>query len=130
MSIRPGATILPRASMVSVALAVMLGATAAILPALMATSRTPSMPTEGTMTPPPLLTNSKLIGANAYGAWPSIAALAVAPRNWRRFNMADVSTPGSKEDRGRTELACQRPADTQRASRRQAAPQSVPDRAA
>ena len=37
---------------------VMLGAMAAILPALMATSRTASMPTEGSMTRPPLMINS------------------------------------------------------------------------
>src|SRR5882672_11582483 len=58
MSIRPGATILPRASMVSAASPLMSASTAATLPATIATSRTASSPTDGSITRPPLMTRS------------------------------------------------------------------------
>jgi hypothetical protein len=58
ISIRPGATILPRASIVSVGSPAMLASTAAILPPAIATSRTASSPTEGSMTRPFLMIRS------------------------------------------------------------------------
>jgi hypothetical protein len=58
MSIRPGVTILPLASIVSAASPVIVASTAAILPPAIATSRTPSSMTDGSTTRPPLMMRS------------------------------------------------------------------------
>src|SRR5215470_14948673 len=84
MSIRPGATILPRASMVSAASPLMSASTAAILPAMIATSRTASSPTDGSITRPPLMMRSYA----AADALPTQASDAAdVQRNWRLFIM-------------------------------------------
>src|SRR5262245_2609226 len=87
MSMRPGATILLRASIVSVASPAILASIAAIFPPAIATSRMASIPTEGSMTRPPLIIRS-YVAANASGARPNNTALAAAAHtNWRRFIM-------------------------------------------
>src|SRR5215472_8696210 len=58
ISISPGATILPRASIVWEASAAMSASTATILPPAIATSRIASSPAEGSMTRPPLMRRS------------------------------------------------------------------------
>src|SRR6516165_1482200 len=89
MSIRPEVTILPRASIVAAVSPVMFGSTAAILPAAIATSRTPSSPTEGSMTRPPLMIRSKP-AARALGTRAQTAAPAAADTNWRRVIIAGL----------------------------------------
>src|SRR5215467_3528741 len=84
MSMRPGATILPRASMVSVASPLISASTAAILPATIAMSRTASSPTDGSITRPPLMTRS-YVAADTIPTQANDAA--DAQRNWRRFIM-------------------------------------------
>jgi hypothetical protein len=58
VDVDPGATILPRASITAAVSPVMFGSTAAILPAAIATSRTASSATDGSMTRPPLTIRS------------------------------------------------------------------------
>src|SRR5215510_15047290 len=100
MSIRPGVTILPLASIVSAASPAIFASTAAILPPAIATSRIASSPTEGSMTRPPLMSRS-YVAASAPGAGANIAVAAVdVARNWRRFIMVDSSTFVLQEDAG------------------------------
>src|ERR1700733_6050035 len=88
MSIKPGTTNLPCASIVSVALADMLAPTATIRPSAIATSRIAFSLREGSMTRPPLTIRSHFTGVAANR--PGIAAnVAVAAKtNWRRVFMA------------------------------------------
>src|SRR5688572_11243832 len=87
MSISPGTTSLPRASIVAVALPTMLVSTAAMRPRATATSRIPSMRREGSITRPPLMIRSYVAAcANALGrSLTSVVPAAAAQRNWRRF---------------------------------------------
>src|SRR5262249_29724438 len=87
MSMRPGATILLRASIVSLASPAILASIVAIFPPAIATSRMASIPTEGSMTRPPLIIRS-YVAANAFGARPNNTELAAAVHtNWLRFIM-------------------------------------------
>src|SRR5687768_8050892 len=88
MSIKPGTTSLPRASIVWAAPAAMLGSTAAMRPLAMAMSRTASSRTDGSMTRPPRMTRSyfAVCAANRRGARANAAAAVATDRNCRRFN--------------------------------------------
>src|SRR5262249_37164808 len=87
MSIRPRATILPPASIVSVAAPAVFGPTGAVFPAATATARTASSPTQGASPRPPLM-GGPCGPRNAPGARASIAAAAAeVQRNWRRLIM-------------------------------------------
>ena len=79
MSINPGATILPRASIVSLASPMILGSMATMRPPAIATSRMPSSPTEGSTTRPPLMTKS-YVAARTFGMRANIAAPAAVQR--------------------------------------------------
>ena len=87
ISISPGTTSLPRASMVSAAPAGMLAAIAAIRPWAMATSRIASSLREGSMTRPPLTIRSYFTVAAASTSTPrtNVAAPVAVQTNWRRF---------------------------------------------
>ena len=92
MSISPGTTSLPRASIVSAGSPAMLASTAAMRPCAIATSRIASIRSEGSMTRPPLMIRSYVaVWAKAFGARVTSAAPAAAAwRNWRRFIMVNV----------------------------------------
>jgi hypothetical protein len=79
---------LSRASSVSTPSAAIDGATAAMVPRVIATSRTASSPIDGSITRPPLMIRSKA-AARALGTPASSMAPVTAPArtNWRRFIM-------------------------------------------
>jgi hypothetical protein len=78
MSIKPGTTNLPRASVVSVALAGILAWTAAMRPSAIATSRIAFSLRDGSTTRPPLTIRSYFAaGAASELGIPTIAAVAV-----------------------------------------------------
>src|ERR1051326_4967744 len=87
MSISPGATILPRASIVSPASPSMAGPIAAMRPPLTARSPTRSRPTDGSMMRPLRMSKSYGFAANTVGIRASIAAPAIAAANRRRLPM-------------------------------------------
>src|SRR5665213_1370963 len=84
MSIKPGTTNLPRASIVSTASARMAAAIDAIRPLAIATSRIASSLRAGSMTRPPLTIRSYFTAASA-GTRIHVAAPAAAQTNCRRF---------------------------------------------
>src|SRR5256712_2056487 len=92
MSIKPGTTSLPRASMTSDASPAVLVSIAAIGPPAIATSRMASSLREGSMTRPLLMIKSYFAGAgvNAFGLRISAAAPAAAPRNCRLFSIVNL----------------------------------------
>src|SRR5215204_72307 len=97
MSIRPGTTSLPAASIVAAAsVAARLASTAAIRPPVMATSRTASSRRDGSITRPPLISRSNL-AANSPRA-PVSAATPAAPARWRnplRVSIRELSSDGA-----------------------------------
>src|SRR5262245_12089887 len=87
MSISPGTTSLPRASMISADSPVTLALMATMRPLEIATSRTASRRDDASMTRPPLMIRSYLsrVVENADGAQANNAAHEAWYTNWRRF---------------------------------------------
>src|SRR4051812_48833540 len=105
MSISPGTTSFPAASIVSAAVdAAMFGCTAAILPPAMATSAVLSKGRDGTITRPPLISRSYCAPRNS-GSFARVAALAAATeRNVRRVTMRRIIA--SKQRARRDQIRC------------------------